>query len=218
MSNDSWTGLLFDMLPGLGISLQLTAGMLAIGLPLGLLFALGISRQGKLMRYLAVAAVEVGRGVPALVLLYLIYFGLPQTGVTLDAAPATMFGLGFSFAGYTAEVFRAGIRAVPQGQQEAANALGLPRGVIFGRVILPQALRIIVPPLLGWAVIYFQATSLAFALAVPELLSRAYVLATTNFQYLNMLGIAAIMYAAIAIPLSLLTEHLARREARTRKA
>ncbi|MFP3462764.1 ABC transporter permease subunit [Arthrobacter globiformis] len=218
MSNDSWIALLGDMLPGLAISLQLTSGMLAIGLPLGLLLAAGISRPDKFTRYTAVAAVEIGRGVPVLVLLYLVYFGLPQTGLTLDGVLATMLALGISFAGYTAEVFRAGIQAVPAGQHEAAKALGLPGGATYFRVIFPQALKIIIPPLLGWAVVFFQTTSLAFALAVPELLSRAYVLATTNFQYLNMLAIAAALYAAIAIPLSMLAERLARRETQHGKA
>ena len=216
MSNDSWYQFLIDLLPGLGFSLQLTAGMLAIGLPLGLAFALGTSLKSKLLRYAVTGLVEVGRGVPALVLLYLVYFGLPQTGLTLDAMPSAMLALGVSFASYTAEVFRTGILAVPTGQGEAGKALGLSGPVILGRVILPQAFKIIVPPLLGWAVIYFQATSLAFALAVPELLSRAYVLATTNFQYLDMLALAAVLYAAIAIPLALLAEHLSRRDNRVR--
>ncbi|MCA4134810.1 amino acid ABC transporter permease [Arthrobacter sp. M4] len=218
MTNDNWTKLFLDLLPGLGVSLQLTAGLLAIGLPLGLLLAVGISSKDKIVRYPAVAVVEVGRGVPALVLLYLVYFGLPQTGITLDAMPAAMIGLGVSFAAYTSEVFRAGIQSVPQGQTEAGKALGMSGGVIFGKVVMPQALKIVVPPLLGWAVIYFQATSLAFALAVPELLSRAYVLATTNFQYLNMLSLAAMLYAGVAIPLTVLAEHSSRRDAKSRTA
>jgi polar amino acid transport system permease protein len=218
MKNDSWSQFLLDLLPGLGISLQLTLGMLAIGLPLGLIFALGLSLKAKPLRYSVMAAVEIGRGVPALVLLYLVYFGLPQTGITIEAMPSAMLALGVSFAAYTSEVFRAGILAVPAGQTEAGEALGLSAPVIFGRIILPQALKIIVPPLLGWAVIFFQATSLAFAVAVPELLSRAYVLATTNFQYLNMLALAAALYAGIAIPMALLAEHLTRREARSRPA
>ncbi|NKX56670.1 amino acid ABC transporter permease [Arthrobacter sp. E918] len=215
MNTDSWSDLLADLLPGLALSLQLTAAMLAMGLPLGLLMAVGLSQKRKYVSVPTLALVEIGRGIPALVLLYMIYFGLPQAGMSLDAFLSAAVGLAISFASYTSEVFRAGLAAVPHGQREAGHALGLPRTVIFLRVLLPQALKIIVPPLLGWAIIYFQATSLAFALAVPELMSRAYVLATTNFQYLNMLALAAGLYAAISIPLSLLSEHMNRRGSRT---
>lgn len=215
MNTDNWSDLLADLLPGLALSLQLTAAMLAMGLPLGLLMAVALSQKRKYISVPALALVEIGRGIPALVLLYMIYFGLPQTGISLDAFLSAGVGLAISFASYTSEVFRAGLAAVPHGQQEAGHALGLPRTVTFLRVLLPQALKIVVPPLLGWAIIYFQATSLAFALAVPELMSRAYVLATTNFQYLNMLALAAALYAIISIPLSLLSEHMNRRGSRT---
>lgn len=215
MTTDSWPNLLADLLPGLVISLQLAAAMLAIGLPLGLLMALGLSEKRKILSLPTLAIVEIGRGIPALVLLYMIYFGLPQVGMSLDAFLSAAVGLAISFASYTSEVFRAGLAAVPNGQQEAGHALGLPRATIFLRVLLPQALKVIVPPLLGWSIIYFQATSLAFALAVPELMSRTYVLATTNFQYLYMFALAAVLYATISIPLSLLSEHMSRRGSKT---
>jgi polar amino acid transport system permease protein len=208
MTNDTWFQWLLDLLPGLGVSLQLTAALLAIGLPLGLLLALGLTRKGKIVRGLTLGVVEFARGLPALILLYLVYFGLPQLHMTLSAFLSAAVALGFSFAGYVSDVFRSGLESVPVGQREAASALGLTPATGFFRVILPQAVRIVVPPLLGWSISYFQATSLAFAIAVPELMSRAYVLATTNFEYLGVLSLAAVLYAVISIPLSYLVEHL----------
>jgi polar amino acid transport system permease protein len=135
----------------------------------------------------------------------------------LDAFLSASIALGVSFAAYSCAAIRAGLDAVPNGQREAARALGLHAGDELFRVILPQAVRMVTPPLLGWAIIYFQATSLAFAIAVPELLSRAYTLAVQNFQYFTLLGLAAVIYAAVSIPASLFADYLAnRRHARAR--
>jgi polar amino acid transport system permease protein len=206
-------GWLQTLLPGLWTSVQLTFTLLAMGLPLGLLLAVGLSARLRLVRLLTLAAVEVGRGVPALVLIYLVYFGLPQAGLTVGAFAAGSIALAVSFGAYTSEVFRAGLAAVPSGQLEAARALGLAPAKTFRLVVLPQAVRIVTPSLLGWAIVYFQATSLCFAIAVPELLSRAYTLATTTFQYLGILTLAAILYAVVCIPSSRLIARIERRRA-----
>lgn len=208
MTRDTWLSWFLDLLPGLLVSVQLAGALLVVGIPLGLLLAVGMTRQSKLVRGITVTVVEVGRGIPSLILLYLVYFGLPQLHLTLDAFLSATVALGVSFAAYVSEVFRSGLLAVPVGQREAASALGLSSRSAFFRVVLPQAVRIVIPPLLGWAIIYFQATSLAFAIAVPELLSRAYVLATTNFEYLGILSLAALLYGAVAIPLALIVERL----------
>jgi polar amino acid transport system permease protein len=208
MIRDTWLSWFLDLLPGLLVSVQLAGALLVVGIPLGLLLAVGMTRQSKLVRGITVTVVEVGRGIPSLILLYLVYFGLPQLHLTLDAFLSATVALGVSFAAYVSEVFRSGLLAVPVGQREAASALGLSSRSAFFRVVLPQAVRIVIPPLLGWAIIYFQATSLAFAIAVPELLSRAYVLATTNFEYLGILSLAALLYGAVAIPLALIVERL----------
>ena len=215
MTNDSWADYLADLAPGLWMSVRLTVGLLAIGLPLGVLLAVCSLQKSALVRLLALTGVELGRGFPALVILYLIYFGLPQADVSLTAFVSTVIGLGISFGAYTSDVFRAGLKAIPNGQTEAGLALGLSRATLFRRVLLPQAIKIVIPPLLGWSIVYFQATSLAYTLAVPELMSRAYTLATTNFRYLDMLAMAALLYAAVSIPFSLLAEHLGRRSTRT---
>jgi len=204
-------------MPGLLISLQLTGTLLVIGLPLGTLFALGLGSHNRPLRYAVAAVVEVARGIPALVLLYLVYFGLPQMQLGMDAFLSAAAALGVSFGAYSSAAIRSGLDAVPTGQREAARALGLHGSDEFFRVVLPQALRVIAPPLLGWAIIYFQATSLAFAIAVPELLSRAYTLAVQNFQYFTLLGMAALIYAAVSIPASLFSDYLANRRTARRQ-
>jgi polar amino acid transport system permease protein len=207
------------LLPGLWTSVLLTLALLAMGMPLGLLLAVGLSsRRLRLVRLLTLACVEIGRGVPALVLIYLVYFGLPEAGLTIGAFAAGSVALAVSFGAYTSEVFRAGLAAVPSGQLEAARSLGLAPAKTFRLVVLPQAIRIVTPPLLGWAIVYFQATSLCFAIAVPELLSRAYTLATTTFQYLGILTLAAALYAVVCIPSSRLIARVERRRERARPA
>ena len=209
-----WPDWLGELLRGLLQSVELTAAVVAIGLPLGLLLAVAISAGPAPVRWLAIAVVEVARGIPALVVLYLVYFGLPQLQLTLEAFAAASLALGFTMAGYTTEIFRAGINAVPHGQREAARAIGLRRGAELRYVVLPQAVRIVVPPILGYVVLFFQATSLAFAIAIPELISRAYTIGSSTFEYLSVLTLAALLYAAVAIPASQLIELLERRRDR----
>ncbi|MBX5469402.1 MAG: amino acid ABC transporter permease [Thermoleophilaceae bacterium] len=209
-----WPDWIGDLSGGLLESVKLTAAISAVGLPLGLLLAMGSSLGPRPLRWLSIAVVEVARGVPALVVLYLVYFGLPQAHLTLEAFVAATIALGFTMAGYTAEIFRAGINAVPDGQREAARAVGLRRGQELLYVVLPQAVRIVIPPILGYVVLFFQATSLAFAVAIPELISRAYTIGSSTFEYLNVLILAALLYAAIAIPASQLVDWLERRRDR----
>ncbi|MGH3661759.1 MAG: amino acid ABC transporter permease [Micromonosporaceae bacterium] len=209
-----WIGLL---LPGLQTSVLLTVAMLAMGLPLGLLLALGASAtRFPPLQWVTLAVVEMGRGVPVLVIIYLVYFGLPQVDITIGAFAAGSVALAVSFGAYTSEVFRAGLAAVPAGQHDAAQALGLRPRKVLRLVILPQAIRIVTPPILGWTIIFFQATSLCYAIAVPELLSRAYTLATNTFEYFGVLLLAAVLYAAICIPASQFVARIERRRARGR--
>jgi polar amino acid transport system permease protein len=209
-----WPEWIDDLLGGLVTSVKLTLAILAVGLPLGLLLALGVSSRTRWLRWPAIVVVEIGRGVPALVLIYLVYFGLPQADLTLGAFAAGTAALGFTLAGYSSEIFRAGIAAVPAGQREAARAIGLTRGKELRFVVLPQALRISVPPILGYAILFFQATSLCFAIAVPELLSRAYTIGSSTFRYLSVLLLAGLMFAAVCIPASQLVDFLERRSER----
>lgn len=194
-----WAGQIPDLLPGLWLTLRLTGASLVLGLPLGVLLAVAVSSRRRRLRWPAIAVVEIGRGAPALVLLYVVYYGLPQTGVTLPAFTAATLALGFATGAYSSEIFRAGLLAVPAGQREAARALGLRPRAEFRHVVFPQALGMVIPPIVGFAVVLYQATSLAYAIALPELLSRAYNIATITFQFTSALALAGLVYATVSI-------------------
>lgn len=192
-----WSELIPQLLPGLWVTLQLTVAALAIGFPLGVCLAVGSSTRG--LRWPVIALVEIGRGAPGLILLYVVYYGLPQLHVTLSSFPSAVLAIGLTTAAYSCEVFRAGIRAVGHGQREASQALGLNAFNEFRLVVLPQAIKIVVPPLIGMTIIVYQGTSLAYAVSVPELLSRAYNIGTITFEFLSPLSLAGAMYAVISL-------------------
>lgn len=195
----AWGELLPDLLPGLWVTVRLTIVALVVGLPIGVLLAALSSSQTRWVRWPVIVIVEIGRGIPGLVVLYLVYRGLPQTGLVLSSFISAAIGLAFSTAAYTSEIIRAGIAAVPAGQREAARALSLSRSQEFRLVVLPQALRTVIPPLIGFSIILYQGTSLAYAISVPELLSRAYNAASITFQFTAALTLAGAMYAVVSL-------------------
>ncbi|HEY0279582.1 MAG TPA: amino acid ABC transporter permease [Solirubrobacterales bacterium] len=211
---NDWGHWLPELLPGLWVSIKLTIVSLAFGLPFGVVLALGTSATNRLVRYAALVVVEAGRGTPALVLLYLVYFGLPSDGITLSVFMAGAITLAAGTGAYTSEIFRAGLLAVPRGQYEAARAIGLSYVDQLRLVVLPQAIRICVPPLVGWSIILFQGTSVAYAISLPELTSRAYNIGTITFKFTSVLALAGLMYAAIAIPAAQAVGFLERRHRR----
>lgn len=189
-----------QLLGGLRISVIVTLAALAIGLPIGFLLSLAVMSRSGPLRGLGLAVVEIGRGAPSLVLLLLAYFGLPNAGLTLTSFGASVVALSWSTAAYTSEIIRAGLQSVPQGQREASLAIGLSRIDMMRFIIVPQGLRIAIPALLGFAILIFQTTSLCFAIALPELTSRAYEIGSNTFQYLPALTLAGLLYLAVCIP------------------
>lgn len=202
---DGWVQFFPDLWPGLIVSIQLTVVAMVIALPLATLLAIGAGAAAPWVRWPTILLVEVGRGMPGLVMLYLVYYGGPQVGISLSSFVAASLGLGFTASAYISEIIRAGILAVPRGQREASRALGLTPWKEFRLVVLPQALRIVIPPLLGYGIIIFQGTSLAFAISTPELLSRAYNAASITFQYTAALTLAGALYAGISLTAIALT-------------
>ena len=196
---DQWIAWLPQLSPGLLVSLALTGLCLLFGMPLGLLLALMIEGKIVPLRALALVLVEIGRGAPALVLLYLLYFGLPEGGVVLPAFTTGVISLSWTTGAYSSELFRAGLAAVPRGQREAAVTSGLRGWNGFRHIIFPQAIRISTPPLASLAVTIFQTSSLAFVIAVPELMSKAYQLGSISFEYLSIFCLTAVLYGAITI-------------------
>jgi polar amino acid transport system permease protein len=211
---NDWPTFLPGLLAGLGVSVQVALLSLLIGIPGGLLLAIGAGSKKKLVRTLIIGIVEIGRGTPALVVLQIFYFGLPASGLTLSSMGASVVALAATTAAYTSEILRGGLQAVPQGEVEAAGALGMSRRDTLRFIVIPQGIRVAIPSLIGFAILIFQATSLAYTVALPELLSQAYSIGSTTFNYLSVLVLAGLMYAAITIPASWLTSRAEKRLAR----
>jgi polar amino acid transport system permease protein len=211
---NDWPSFLPGLLAGLGVSVQVALLSLLIGIPGGLLLAIGAGSKKKLVRTLIIGIVEIGRGTPALVVLQIFYFGLPASGLTLSSMGASVVALAATTAAYTSEILRGGLQAVPQGEVEAAGALGMSRRDTLRFIVIPQGIRVAIPSLIGFAILIFQATSLAYTVALPELLSQAYSIGSTTFNYLSVLVLAGLMYAAITIPASWLTCRAEKRLAR----
>lgn len=206
-----WSDWFPTLLGGFAISLEVTAVCLAIGIPLGLVLALGVRSERAAVRWSALTIVEVGRGTPALILLQFAYFGLPSAGLTLSSFTAAGLALGWCTGAYTSEIIRAGLEAVPFGQKEAATACGLNETDALRYIILPQGLRVALPALLGFSILMLQATSLCFTIALPELVSQAYIVGSTTFRYMPVFLLAGLMFAAICIPATALVSALERR-------
>lgn len=211
---DVWSHNFDTLLSGLWVSVRVTAVTLLIGLPAALALALCVRSPRRRLRGPAIAGIELGRGVPALVLLQIAYFGLPAVGIVLSAFQATVAALAGSTAVYVSETFRGGLQSVPRGTLEGAQALGMSRVDEFRFVMLPQMVRIVIPPIMSQAILVFQTSSLAYTIALPELMNKAYQAASSDFQYLSIFALVGVMYAAITIPAGWATGRLERRLSR----
>ena len=148
------------------------------------------------------------RGTPLLLQVYLIYLGLPQIGLTLPAVPSGVIALSLCYGAYMAEIFRAGIEGVPHGQREAARALGLKEGVILRKIVLPQAMRLIVPPVGNQFIAMLKDSSLVSVMGVWELTFVARTAGRAEFRHLEMLITAALIYWALSIVFELIQVRL----------
>lgn len=206
-----WKSWLPDLLGGYGISLQVTGLSLLVGIPLGAGLAVAVPSPNKIVRAAAIGFVEIGRGAPALILLQFMYFGLPKTGMALTSFFASVVALAWCTGAYTSEIIRAGFEAVPYGQKEAAAVIGLSSFDALRFVVAPQGLRVALPALLGFSVMMLQATSLCYTIALPELFGRASNIGSDTFQYMPVLILAALLFAAICIPATICVSILERR-------
>jgi len=190
------------------VTIELTVASFALALFLGLVLAIGKLSPIKPVRYFCTAYIEVARGVPALAILFLLYFGLVPLGIVFDAFTAGAIGLGMSAAAYIAEVFRAGIQAIHKGQREAALAVGMTPAMTFRHIILPQAVRIILPPMLNMLILLLKDTSICSLISTEELMLRAKDLAMMSFQPMHLFLLAGVIYFLLAWPLSVLTRRV----------
>lgn len=199
---EKWPGWSYDMMRALWVTLQITAGAFVLGLAIGLVIAIGRLSKNPVINRLSLAYVEITRGVPALVILFLIYFGLPSFNIVFNAVPAAILGLGLSAGGYIAEIFRAGIEATHKGQREAGVAVGLSPLAVYRYIIVPQATRIALPPLLNTLISVLKDSSLASLISAPEIMLRAKDISSSDFMPLHILLWAGAMYFILALPLS----------------
>ena len=188
------------LLAGLWTTVLLGVVSIAIGGVTGLLMALVRLYGWRPLRSLARAYVDVFRSMPLLVLLVLVYYALPFVGLRLSSFAAATTALSLVSCAYTAEIFRAGIQAVPRGQFDAAAAIGLNFAAAFRAVILPQALRIITPPLTGNCINVLKDTALASVVAMPDLLKQATQAQAVAANPTPLIG-AALLYLALLLPL-----------------
>lgn len=200
-----------SLLKGAGITVVLSAVSMAMAVMLGLLLTLSRLYGKKPLRFLASSYIEIYRGTPLLIQLYILYYGLPNIGITLNPIAAAVIGLGMNYAAYEAEIYRAGIEAVPKGQMEAALSLGMTKGLAIRRIILPQALRITIPPVTNDFIALFKDSSLVSVIAMVELTKTYSILAATTLRFFELGLIAAILYFAMSYPLSLLARRLEKR-------
>jgi len=200
-----------QLLPATGKTIVYTCTTMAIALVAGLLVALA-RRSGRWYVTLPFSIyVEVIRGTPLLLQIFYIFYVLPNVGIRLSAPVAGITALSLNYAAYLSEVYRSGLDAVDPGQGEAAAALGMRRRTAMQTVILPQAVRIVIPPLGNYFVALFKDTALLSTIAVLELMFSAQVTAAQTFNYLPIYTAALILYFVISYPAALGVRYLERR-------
>ena len=188
------------LLEGLWITILLGAVSIVAGLVAGLLMALVRLYGNQVARAVARVYIDVFRSIPLLVLLVLVYYALPFVGIRLTSFTSAATALTLVSCAYTAEIFRAGIQAIPKGQFEAAEAIGLGFFNTLRDVVLPQAFRIVVPPLTSNCINVLKDTALASVVAMPDLLKQATQAQALAANPTPLIG-AAFLYLLLLLPL-----------------
>ncbi|MET7573207.1 amino acid ABC transporter permease [Streptomyces sp. NPDC005492] len=186
-----------QLIEGAWTTVWLTVVSMALGLPLAVLVAVGRASSFAPARLVTGFYVWLMRGTPLLVQLVIIYTGLPQLGLRLGVISAALTGLVLNEAAYLSEIVRAGVLSVPRGQSEAARALGMSPWRVFRVVVIPQALRVMVPPLGNSFNGLLKTTTLVSVISVEELLRRTQFAVQVNFRVLEGLTAAALYYLAL---------------------
>ncbi|MBM9621411.1 ectoine/hydroxyectoine ABC transporter permease subunit EhuD [Streptomyces zhihengii] len=196
---------------GVLVTLQVLVLGSLISFSLGLVWALAFRAPSRFVRWPVHVFTEFVRTTPLLVQLFFLYFVLPEWGVQFSALTTGTIAIGLHYSTYTAQVYRAGIDAVPRGQWEAAKALSLPAHRTWSAVILPQAIRRITPALGNYVIAMLKDTPLLAAIGVLELLQQSRLESASTFQYTEPLTVIGIAFILIAYPASLLVRSLERR-------
>lgn len=221
MISDRMMHLIAEWMPQLlvaaGQTLRMAAFAYILGAIAGLLIALGLRSKHKLVAASCRIYIELIRSTPTLTQLFLIYFGLASLGLVIPSFEAAVLALGLHYAAYMAEIYRSGIASVDRGQAEAAHAIGMTPFETMRYVILPQSIRIILPPMTNSAISMLKDTSVASLISAPELMLRANDLASEYYMPMQLYLISGAMYFVMAYPLSLGVRYLERRASRGRR-
>ena len=202
--NQNWSSWWPEIHSAIYVTLGLTAFSYILAVAIGMIVALGRMSNSKSLQWICKSYIEFMRGVPTLVILFLIYFGLPSVGIVLDAFWSGVIGLGLSMGGYIAEVFRAGFQAIHSGQREAALAVGMTPLKAFRFIMLPLAVRIVLPPMLNMLILLLKDSSLCALIATPELLLTAKDIASMTFLPMHLYLLVGLIYLALSLPMSLI--------------
>ncbi len=195
-----------------GVTVLLACLAMPLAMLIGLLVALGRLYGPRWLDRILMVYVELLRGTPVLMQLFVIYYLLPEIGVKIDAFWAGMLGLAINYSAYEAENYRAGLLAIPRGQMEAALSLGMSKTTALRRILVPQAVRLVIPPVTNDFISLFKDTSVCSVIAVVELTSRYRSLMVNHPQYMLRLGlVTALLYLLMSYPLSLTARRLERR-------
>ena len=195
------------LLQGVGLTIVVTLGSLILSTVLGLIWALLRVSGVRALAGLSAGLINLIRGIPIIVLLFYLYFVMPDFGIALSALQAAILGLGLAYSAYQAENFRAGIEAIDKGQVEAAQAIGMGWWLTMRRVILPQAVRIVLPPYGNIMIMLLKDSSQASTITVAELALQGKLIASSTFKNTSVFTLVALMYLTMSIPLILLVRH-----------
>ncbi|MBN9442884.1 amino acid ABC transporter permease [Bosea sp. (in: a-proteobacteria)] len=199
------------LMQGVYLTVLVTLGAFVLATGLGLVWAFMRVSGIAPLAWTARTIIVVVRGIPGMVTLFYIYFVMPDLGLSLTALQAAIIGLGIAYSPYMAEVFRAGIEAIDRGQTEAALSIGMGWGLLMRRVVLPQAIRVALPPYGSTMVMLLKDSSLASTITVAELSLQGKLLASSTFENTTIFTLVALIYLAMSLPLTAFNSWLERR-------
>ncbi|TZE81556.1 amino acid ABC transporter permease [Calorimonas adulescens] len=199
------------LLKGAGMTVQLTIYGIVIGTAIGFLVALGKISGISYIKWFCSLYTWLIRGTPLMMQLFVIYYGLPQVGITLDPMPAAVIGLSVNSGAYLAEIIRAGIESIPKGQMEAARALGMSYGQAMRRVIVPQAYRRLIPPMGNEFIALLKDSSLVSTIAMVDLMRVAQQRYSVTLRPLEIFGMACVLYLLMTTMFTILFGRLEKR-------
>ncbi len=204
------------LLKGAGLTVLISVVSMALAIVLGLILVVMRLYGGAPISIIAQAYIEIYRGTPLLIQLYILYYGLPNIGISLNPLSAAIIGLGMNYAAYEAELYRGGINSVSKGQMEAALSLGMTQGLALRRIILPQAFRVALPGITNDFIALFKDSSLVSVIAMVELTKTYTILATNTLRFFELGIIVAFLYFGMSYPLSIIARRLEERLKRRR--